>query len=285
MGDIVDIRKPLDILKNALLDSCPSSHLNVLEKWFVSLDQRLLIAQNDVTNIAYLKCECAKEINNEIQSRRDVREISNIVSAYSFAINELKKLPGVDGENLDPDWATAFYDSAKDSSDEEIQVLWGKILAGEIAHHGKFYKRTLSILKNMESEEAKHFVELVPLLITKETVPEFIFQNNEFFQYNDLQTLMDCGIVNSSDGLYTYTGLDQVKLPGFKLVSKNNDVKELQLEGFALTDAGLQLCQLIECNYADENYVKQLVDRLSRRNNKEISYKNWSNDLDSIKAG
>lgn len=273
MGDIVDIRKPLDILKNALLDSCPSSHLNVLEKWFVSLDQRLLVAQNDVTNIAYLKCECAKEINKEIQSRRDVREISNIVSAYSFAINELKKLPGVDGENLDPDWATAFYDSAKDSSDEEIQVLWGKILAGEIAHHGKFYKRTLSILKNMESEEAKHFVELVPLLITKETVPEFIFQNNEFFQYNDLQTLMDCGIVNSSDGLYTYTGLDQVKLPGFKLVSKNNDVKELQLEGFALTDAGLQLCQLTECNYADENYVKQLVDRLSRRNNKEISYK------------
>lgn len=273
MGDIVDIRKPLDILKNALLDSCPSSHLNVLEKWFVSLDQRLLVAQNDVTNIAYLKCECAKEINKEIQSRRDVREISNIVSAYSFAINELKKLPRVDGENLDPDWATAFYDSAKDSSDEEIQVLWGKILAGEIAHHGKFYKRTLSILKNMESEEAKHFVELVPLLITKETVPEFIFQNNKFFQYNDLQTLMDCGIVNSSDGLYTYTGLDQVKLPGFKLVSKNNDVKELQLEGFALTDAGLQLCQLIECNYADENYVKQLADRLSRRNNKEISYK------------
>lgn len=176
MGDIVDIRKPLDILKNALLDSCPSSHLNVLENWFVSLDQRLLVAQNDVTNISYLKCECAKEINKEIQSRRDVREISNIVSAYSFAINELKKLPGVEGENLDPDWATAFYDSAKDSSDEEIQVLWGKILAGEIAHHGKFYKRTLSVLKNMESEEAKHFVELVPLLIAKETVPEFIFR-------------------------------------------------------------------------------------------------------------
>ena len=273
MSDIVDIRKPLDILKNALLDSCPSSHLNVLEKWFVSLDQRLLVAQNDVTNIAYLKSECAKEINKEIQSRRDVREISNIVSAYSYAIYELKKMSGVGYADLAPDWATAFYDSAKGSSDEEIQVLWGKILAGEIAHHGKFSKRTLSILKNMESEEAKHFVELVPLLIAKETVPEFIFQNNEFFQYNDLQTLMDCGIVNSSDGLYTYTGLDQVLLPGFKLISKNTDVKELYLEGFALTDAGLQLCQLIECNHADENYVKQLVERLSRRNNKEIGYK------------
>ena len=273
MNDIVDIRKPLDILKNALLDSCPGNHLDVLEKWFVNLDQRLLVAQTDITNIAYLKNECAKEINEVIHSRRDVREISNVVSVCSFAINELKKLPGEECKDLDPDWATAFYDSAKDSSDEEIQVLWGKILAGEIVHRGKFYKRTLSVLKNMESKEAKHFVELVPLLIAKESAPEFIFLNNEFFQYNVLRTLMDCGIVNSSDGLYTYTGLDQVKLPGFKLVSKNYDVKELQIEGFALTDAGLQLCQLVECNYADENYVKQLVDRLSRRNNKEISYK------------
>lgn len=273
MNDIVNIRKPLDVLKNALLDSCPGSHLNALEKWFVHVDQRLLDVQTDKSNIAYLKNECAKEINEVIHARRDVREISNVVSVYSFAINELKKLPGDECKDLDPDWTTAFYDSAKGSSDEAIQVLWGKNLAGEITHHGKFYKRTLSILKNMESEEAKHFVELVLLLIAKETVPEFIFQNNEFFQYNDLQTLMDCGIVNSSDGLYTYTGLDQVILPGFKLVSKNNDVKELYLEGFALTDAGLQLSQLIDCNHADENYMKQLAERLSRRNGKEIGYK------------
>lgn len=175
MNDIVNIRKPLDVLKNALLDSCPGSHLNALEKWFVNVDQRLLDVQTDKSNIAYLKNECAKEINEVIHARRDVREISNVVSVYSFAINELKKLPGQECKDLDPDWATAFYDSAKGSSDEEIQVLWGKILAGEIAHHGKFYKRTLSVLKNMESEEAKHFVELVPLLIAKESVPEFIF--------------------------------------------------------------------------------------------------------------
>lgn len=62
MNDIVDIRKPLDILKNALLDSCPGNHLDVLKKWFVNLDQRLLIVQTDITNIAYLKNECAKEI-------------------------------------------------------------------------------------------------------------------------------------------------------------------------------------------------------------------------------
>lgn len=273
MNDIVNIRKPLDVLKNALLDSCPGNHLNALEKWFVNLEQRLLVAQTDITNIAYLKNECAKKINEVIHARRDVREISNVVSVYSFAINELKKLPGEECNDLDPDWATAFYDSAKGSSDEEIQVLWGKILAGEIAHHGKFYKRTLSILKNMESVEAKHFVELVPLLITKGTVPKFIFHNNEFFQYNDLQTLMDCGIVNSSAGTYSYKKLSDMEISGFNLVALNNDVKEISIDSFSLTDAGLQLCQLIDCNHADENYVKQLAEHLARRHGKEIGYK------------
>ena len=44
MNDIVNIKKPLDILKKALLDSCPGNHLDALEKWFVNLDQRLLDA-------------------------------------------------------------------------------------------------------------------------------------------------------------------------------------------------------------------------------------------------
>lgn len=232
----------------------------------------MLDVQTDKSNIAYLKNECAKEINEVIHARRDVREISNVVSVYSFAINELKKLSGVEFENLAPDRATAFYDSAKDSSDEEIQVLWGKILAGEIVHRGKFYKRTLSVLKNMESEEAKHFVELVPLLIAKVSLPEFIFLNNEFFQYNDLRKLMDCGIVNSSDGTSSYK-LSDIKISGFNLVALNNDVNEIYIDCFSLTDAGLQLCQLIDCNHADENYVKQLAERLSRRNGKEIGYK------------
>lgn len=156
---------------------------------------------------------------------------------------------------------------------KKYRCYGGKILAGEIAHHGKFYKRTLSILKNMESEEAKHFVELVPLLIAKDSVPEFIFLNNEFFQYNDLQTLMDCGIVNSSVGTSSYKALADMKISGFKLVALNNDVNEIYIDCFSLTDAGLQLCQLIDCNHADENYVKQLAERLSSRHGKEIGYK------------
>ena len=42
MNDIVDIRKPLDILKNALLDSCPGNHLDVLENGAVYSDYAVI---------------------------------------------------------------------------------------------------------------------------------------------------------------------------------------------------------------------------------------------------
>lgn len=220
-------------------------------------------------NVANLKEACAKEMNDVIHARRDIREISNIASAYAYAIDELKALPsGTTMSEVDPDWATCFYDSAKNSTDETIQVLWGKILAGEIASKGTYYKRTLSVLKNMEPEEARHFVELVPLLISGEMLPEFILRDNVYYQYNDLQTMMDCGIVNSSDAQYTYHSLNDLKIPGYELISLNNDVKEVYIEGFALTDAGLQLSKLIKCNQANHDYVKTLSDWLSKRNAK-----------------
>lgn len=273
METLLNLNKPLEILKNALLDSCPGNHFEVFAKWFVDLNQHLLANQSDMANISYLKDACAKEMHDAIHARRDVREISNIASVYSYAINELRNLPPSDYKMLSPDWSSRFYDSAKESSDEMIQTLWGKILAGEIANNGKFYKRTLSVLKNMEVPEAKLFVKLVSLLISKEMVPEFIFQENEFFQYNDLQTLMDCGIVNSSDGLYTYENLKKLELSGYELYAINNDIEKVSLEGFALTDSGMQLCQLVNCDGVDVKYVALLTDRLSRSIGKQIEYR------------
>ena len=55
----------------------------------------------------------------------------------------------------------------------------------------------------------------------------------------------------------------------------NNDVNEISIDSFSLTDAGLQLCPLIDCNHADENYAKQLAERLSRSQGKVIGYKKF----------
>lgn len=59
--------------------------------------------------------------------------------------------------NVDPEWAYDFQNYAESSFDEEIQRLWGAILAGEVNRPGSFSKRTMLALKGMSKKEAQDF--------------------------------------------------------------------------------------------------------------------------------
>ena len=52
-------------------------------------------------------------------------------------------------QNRNFDWFYRFYDYAGKISDEEIQELWAKILAGEINEPGSFSFKTLNVMCNL----------------------------------------------------------------------------------------------------------------------------------------
>jgi hypothetical protein len=45
-------------------------------------------------------------------------------------------------QNVEDDWISNFFDNCRLISDEEMQKLWAKVLAGEANEPGKFSKRT-----------------------------------------------------------------------------------------------------------------------------------------------
>jgi hypothetical protein len=63
-------------------------------------------------------------------------------------------------EAPDADWVARFFGVVQDVSAEEMQALWGKILAGEIRHPGRLSLRTLDILRNLTTAEAKVFTSI-----------------------------------------------------------------------------------------------------------------------------
>ena len=67
----------------------------------------------------------AAEISN---ARRLIREYNNQNDIVNIAIQNL----GEDAmpENIDVDWLAYFMDRAKNISTEDMQIIWGKILAG-----------------------------------------------------------------------------------------------------------------------------------------------------------
>lgn len=57
----------------------------------------------------------------------------------------------------DPDWIFHFFEEARNTSDQEMQRLWSKLLAGEFSGPGTFSRRTVSTVKLLDSADAKAF--------------------------------------------------------------------------------------------------------------------------------
>lgn len=60
-------------------------------------------------------------------------------------------------QNMEDDWVTNFFDKCRIISDKEMQSLWAKVLAGEANSPGKFSKRTVNFLGDLDKRDAELF--------------------------------------------------------------------------------------------------------------------------------
>jgi len=67
---------------------------------------------------------------------------------------------GAKPEGMEEDWITNFFDKCRLISDEEMQSIWARILAGEANTPGKFSKRTINFMESLDKQDAKLFTKL-----------------------------------------------------------------------------------------------------------------------------
>lgn len=63
-------------------------------------------------------------------------------------------------QNVADDWITNFFDKSRIVSDEDMQSLWARVLAGEANTPGTFAKRTVNLLADLDKEDAELFTSL-----------------------------------------------------------------------------------------------------------------------------
>jgi len=61
---------------------------------------------------------------------------------------------------IEDDWITNFFDRGRLISDDQMQSLWSRVLAGEANSPGAFSKRTISFLSGLDKNEAEWFTRL-----------------------------------------------------------------------------------------------------------------------------
>ena len=142
------------------------------------------------TDASVYRYEIKQDMLDKIEERRIFREVrkqKNIDNVIKLAIDELKDDFDVSSIPVDEDWAVRFFSIAEDISNEQMQQLWGKILAGEVKSPNSFSLHTIEYLKNMSKEEADLFSKAANYTINDSDF-SFIFRsfNNKMLEKNGL---------------------------------------------------------------------------------------------------
>jgi hypothetical protein len=112
------------------------------------------------------KIKASAEIEiTQLQQRALIRFVAeeakkqdNIESITQKALNQLNK--DSKPQDMEDDWISNFFDKCRLISDEEMQSLWAKVLAGEANSPGNYSKRTVNFLSSIDKSDAMLFTNL-----------------------------------------------------------------------------------------------------------------------------
>lgn len=139
----------------------------------------------------------------------------NMVSITQKAFGHLE--PDARPEDVENDWIVNFFDKCRLISDEQMQALWAKVLAGEANSPGHYSKRTVNFLSSLDKSDAELFRQLcgfgwyigdvVPVVFD---VTGAIYMN-QGINFSTLKHLDEIGLVSlESLGGYRRTRLPEV---------------------------------------------------------------------------
>lgn len=127
-------------------------------------------------------------------------------------------IPQLDGqakpEDLDDDWITNFFEKSRNVSDQDMQAVWSRLLAGEANRPGSYSKRTINLLAELDKSDAALFTMLAnfTLIIPNGGIYPYVNDvQNDIYQANGidfsrLQHLDSLGLIKFSNitGYKTY---------------------------------------------------------------------------------
>lgn len=211
---------------------------------------------------------------------KDIKEYKNQSEIITGAIPFLKE--DAEPEKMDEDWVLFFMDKVRLVSDEELQLIWSRILAQEANACGTVSKQLMHILTQMCRKDAEEFMKLIPFCAEfyygldddyefAPIVPDLGLGKRETlgFGLTEILTLESYGLIKYSNTLFACVGNDiKIKYDNKTLISFEGK-KEIQTGCLSYTSAGIQLFKLCEKVY-DESSCKIISDYLNNMNTFKI---------------
>lgn len=222
-------------------------------------------------------------------------DIDKIVSNASSNLRQ-KVVDSNNIEEISEEWLNVFEETAKLKSSQDMQILFGKILANEIISPGSFSQKTLSIVSQLDSDVANAFTKVcnASMYIIKDDrvdvgfLPDFRINDQKIedvhfgISYLNISILHEYGLLHaakSSIEMNIENNDDFIHHGGkkfylSKIVENQENIKSNSLEvtGWVFTNTGAKLLSILnlEINYNFINAAKFYFEK----KNYNFIYKN-----------
>jgi uncharacterized repeat protein (TIGR03899 family) len=209
---------------------------------------------------------------------QEAKKQSNIEHITQYAADELREEQTIDPESPSSDWTARFFRIAEDITTDQMQMLWGKVLAGEVKKPGSYSLRTLDLLKNISQQEAEMFARVGKIAFQSATVAFVPNPDNgkylkEHFglSFGDFLILREIDLLAPNDlgftyGLAEHDDTQHVLTCGNTcvVIDRQKGTPEQKLAIIAFTEIGRQLLTLVEKIPADPDYIKKFASLFRR---------------------
>ena len=192
------------------------------------------------------------------------KRMANMQSIVGQAIEQMPEQ--VPDTPVDHDWTARFFDNAKDVSNEEMQKLWAKLLAGEVERPGSVSLRTLSILREMTQKEAELFARVVNYIFVEGRTTAWMFRENtgvkimSDFSVGERYSLIEAGLMLPGEHprltFLDPDGYSHIFYAGKKVLRV---IGKISIPAYNFSISGTQLAKYIE-PIVNAEYLQQVAN-------------------------
>lgn len=217
----------------------------------------VLDAEYEVTDDGPKLLQRAHERQTLQEAKRQVN-LENVVLEAAEEIGDEKR---TEEKPVDPDWTARFFDYAKDVSNEDMQKLWAKLLAGEVLTPGRFSLRTLDVVRNLSRSDAETFMQFCSYVVDGAIVYQAILDKSGVFPHVRIMQLTEAGLIYGDSSLgfnWTVSAPLDVNLTDMIIRLTPMGKFQTSVSAYKLTQVGAELCQVLAVP-ASSDYVRAVV--------------------------
>lgn len=178
---------------------------------------------------------------------------------------------------VDEDWLSRWRTGAQDVRKEEMQRLWGRLLAREVAAPGSYSLHSVAFLSRMSAADAEVFASVAPFVTEGGIIRDALDdKDKETVSIRNLLYLDDLGLVHGASGITALTyNLTAVEMDGQKYATMSahrvglvfdlppetppGEKSPIKFSVYPVTQVGREILTLAEFS-PNEAYLRRIAE-------------------------